>query len=282
MLVKQAINRGASPWTGTFFGNLWLALAWGSVAAVRGEVIPVDVWWQAGIIGLLFVLGQMFTYLAYQFGDVSVATPVFGVKVLMVAALTATLSQTAVPFIIWIAGTMASAGVILIQWAPGISTTARHRQLITIALALTAAFSLSLFDVSLQKWARGWDSYSFLPVMFGAAGLLSLVFLPKVDSPRQLTEKKAIWWMLVGTLLMATQATGMCFTLAEFAELEDAPRINIVYALRGLWGVILAWLLATKLNTSEATVGRPVMIRRLFGAVLLTGAVLLAVTADGN
>ncbi len=275
MLAKQAIVRGASPWTGTFYGNLWLALAWAAVAVVRGEVVPPEAWWHAAIVGLLFVLGQLFTYLAFQFGDVSVATPVFGVKVLMVAALTATLASTPVSNMIWLAGAMATAGVILIQWSPGSSTAERRRQIITILLALTAAFSLSLFDVGLQKWAKQWNSYAFLPVMFGTAGIASLGFLPKVDSLQRLRQTKSTWWMLAGTFLMATQATSMCFSLAEFG---DAPRINIVYALRGLWGVILAWLLAKRLGTSEASVGRPVMIRRLMGALLLTAAVLLAMT----
>jgi len=278
MLAKQAIVRGASPWTGTFFGNLWLALIWAGVAIVRGEVIPVEAWDDAALIGLLFVLGQLFTYLAFQFGDVSVATPVFGVKVLIVAALTSLLARINVPGIVWVAGAMACVGIILIQWSGGRSetdTAPSHRGL-TIMLALGAAFCLSLFDVCLQTWAGSWNSYSFLPVMFGAAGVLSLVFLPKVDSPKRLRELKATKWMLGGTLLMAVQAMSMCFSLAEFG---DAPRINIVYALRGLWGVILAWLLARTLGTNEATLSKSVMLRRLAGALLLTAAVLMAITA---
>ncbi len=278
-MAKQAIERGASPWTGTFYGNLWLALVWVTIAFLRGEVIPVSAWWLAGVVGLLFVLGQLFTYLAYQFGDVSVATPVFGVKVLMVAVLTSTLAQTPVAGVIWAAGAMATAGVILIQWSPGSSQSDRRKQVITILMALTAAFSLSLFDVGLQTWAAEFSGYSYLPVTFGAAGILSLAFLPKTDSFSRLREIKATKWMLAGTFLMASQATGICFSLAHFG---DAPRINIVYALRGLWGVVLAWLLARKLRTSEATVGRSVMLRRLVGSVLLTAAVLLAMTAKGD
>jgi len=279
MLAKQAIGRGATPWTGTFFGNLWLALFWAVVAIVRGEVIPVEAWGDAAIIGFLFVLGQLFTYLAFQFGDVSVATPIFGVKVLMVASLTSLLAGTSVPPVIWMAGAMASVGIILVQWSGGQRQTEEQsgRRGATIIFAMSAAFSLSLFDVCLQKWARGWNSYAFLPVMFGTAGILSLVFLPVVTSPKRLVELKAIKWMLGGTLLMALQALSMCFSLAEFG---DAPRINIVYALRGLWGVVLAWLLAGTLKTNEASVGRPVMIRRLCGATLLTAAVLLAITAS--
>ncbi|MEZ6127879.1 MAG: DMT family transporter [Planctomycetaceae bacterium] len=274
MLVKKAIDRGASPWTGSFFGNLWLALVWAAVAIVRGEVIPSEAWGHAVIIGILFVLGQVFTYLAYQYGDVSVATPVFGVKVLMVAVLVSLVAGEQLPGMIWVAGAMATAGIILIQWSGGHSQTTPARRRLAIVLALSAAFSLSLFDVSLQKWARDWNGYAFLPVMFGTAGILSLLFLPLVDGPKRLRSLKATRWMLAGTVLMALQATSMCFSLAEFG---DAPRINIVYALRGLWGVLLAWLLAGTLGTGEASHGRSVMLRRLAGAVLLTAAVLIAI-----
>lgn len=294
MLAKQAIDRGVSPWTGTFLGNLWLALFWGGIAFVRQSVIPSAGWADAAIIGLMFVFGQVFTYLAFQFGDVSVATPIFGVKVLMVAALTSVLDGSRVSAAIWIAGTLASAGVILIQWngrkskfadtddaaattarATATATAARRNRL-TIILALSAAFSLSLFDVCLQKWARDWNSYDFLPVMFGTAGVLSLLLLPWVTLPKRIVQLKAGRWILAGTILMALQAMSMCFSLAEY---QDAPRINIVYALRGMWGVLLAWAFAKTLGTKESEVGRSVMLRRLAGSVLLTVAVLMAIGA---
>ncbi len=276
MLVKEAIRRGASPWTGTFLGNLWLAVIWVGVGVVRGEVIPLEVWTAAGVVGGLFLLGQVFTYLAFQYGDVSVATPVFGVKVLLVAVLTAVATSTAVPAAVWAGGAMASAGIVLIQWAGPQSRGDRRRQWLTILLAFSAAFSLTVFDVALQAWARDWSGYAFLPVLFGSAGLLSCGLLPFVDSPRRIAEIGATKWMLGGTLLMAAQATGMCFSLAEFG---DAPRVNIVYALRGLWGVILAWLFARQFGAAEAFLERAVMIRRLLGAILLTAAVLLAIGA---
>ncbi len=81
MFAKNAIVKGTSPWTGTFFGNLWLAIIWAVYGISTGDLLPVAGWWQAAVIGLTFFLGQLFTYLAFQYGDVSVATPIFGVKV---------------------------------------------------------------------------------------------------------------------------------------------------------------------------------------------------------
>ncbi|MEP3477667.1 MAG: hypothetical protein ABJZ55_00320 [Fuerstiella sp.] len=274
MSAKQAIVRGASPWTGTFWGNQWLAIFWVFVAVARGSVVGVDMWLPAAVIGAMFVLGQLLTYLAFQVGDVSVATPVFGIKVIIVATLQSLFAGELISGRIWIAGIMATSGVVLIQWVDSAATKLdRRKTMLSIVVAGLAAFTLSLFDVSLQAWAKDINTYDFMPVMFGFVGLFSLVLLPKVDSVRNLKTTGAFRWMFLATILMAMQAFSMCFSLAEFG---DAARINIVYALRGLWGVLLAWALAKRLRTEEAELPRIVMIRRLAGAGLLTGAVLIA------
>lgn len=275
MSAKQAIVRGASPWTGTFWGNQWLAIFWMLVAVVRGSLCEVDMWLPAAVIGAMFVLGQLLTYLAFQVGDVSVATPVFGIKVIVVATLQSLFAGEVISGRIWIAGIMATSGVVLIQWVDSAATKLdRRKTMLSIVIAGLAAFTLSLFDVSLQAWAKEVNTYDFMPVMFGFVGLFSLVLLPKVDSVSHLKTTGSFRWMLFATVLMAMQAFSMCFSLAEFG---DAARINIVYALRGLWGVLLAWALAKRLRTEEAQLPRIVMVRRLAGAGLLTGAVLIAI-----
>lgn len=279
MLAKRAIDAGASPWTGTFLANIWLALSWGLIAAIRGEIVPVAAWGEAGTVGLLFVLGQLFTFLAFQYGDVSVAAPIFGVKVLIVATLTSVMVGESVPGRVWIAGILAAAGVILIQLSNRTASAhdkgKRRSAGLTIILALCAAVSLSVFDVCMQKWGPKWNSYAFLPVLFGTAGILSLVFLPKVDSPTRLKKLNVRGWILGGTVLMALQAMSMCFSLSTFG---DATRVNIVYSLRGLWGVILAWMLGRQMQSAEADLPRNVMLQRLTGAALLTAAVVLAIS----
>lgn len=273
MLSKKAIDGGASPWTGTVLANFWLCGIWLTIAAVRGEVAPIEAWPYAAMIGLMFVLGQVFTFLAFQFGDVSVATPVFGVKVLMVAGLVSLMTDMPVSSRIWLAGGLATAGIVMIQSTGRKGKTQQQKNgiLRTIILASTAAFCLSLFDVLLQKWGAAYNSYNFLPVMFSCAALLSLTLLPWVDRPKRIRELNLQKWIVAGTLLMALQALSMTFSLAEFA---DAPRINIVYALRGLWGVLLAWAFSRLLLSSESELPASVMLQRLGGAALLTSAVI--------
>lgn len=277
LLVKRGTALGTSPWTGTLLSNLWLAALWGLPAIVRQQTVPVQAWGQAAIIGGLFVLGQLFTYLAFQFGDVSVATPIFGIKVLMVAAMGTLLAGTPVTPQVWLAAALATAGVILVQTTsrPPVPLTAAQpdRRHLTVVLALLAALALSVFDVLLQRWGPGWNSHEFLPVAFGFTGLLSLVFVPWADAPRRLVQIRALGWVLAGTLLMAVQAVSMSYALATYG---DATRVNIVYALRGLWGVLLAWSLARAFQSSEALLTPRTMLQRLCGALLLTLSVVCA------
>lgn len=270
-LAKQAIGKGASPWTAVFLGNVWLAIFCSSGALVRGELVPVAAWGDAAIVGGLFVVGQILTYLAFQRGDVSVATPVLGLKVLIVAVLTSVLTGDAISLSVWSAAALASLGIGLVQ-ASGGNTEARNRWL-TIALAAAAAFALSLFDVRLGITKDRWDSQLFLPVVFLMALVMSFGLLPWVDRPKKLRELGAMKWMLAGTALMGLQSLSISYGLATYG---DAARMNIVYSLRGLWGVILAWMLSGLLGTNEGSLPRRVMLMRLLGAVVLVSAVIVA------
>ncbi len=294
VLGKRAISAGASPWTNTFLANVWLAVIWATIGVCRGEWLPAQAWWQAALVGLAFVGGQMFSFLAFQHGDVSVATPIFGTKVVIVALLLSVVGDEPVGTRVWIGAILASLGVAVMQrgsaaapsrtggaLTPSSSEDAASivsrrngwRAIATIGLALLSATSLSLFDVGVQRWARHWGANAFLPATFMAGGLLSCVFLPWCDRPGRVRSLGVTRPLTVGTFLIALQALSMSYSLGNYG---DATRINIVYALRGLWAVGLAWFLARALGTSEAHLPARVLAWRLAGAILLTASVVIA------
>ncbi|MCC9655714.1 DMT family transporter [Rhodopirellula halodulae] len=226
--------------------------------------------WQPLIVAVLFMLGLIFTFTAVEVGDVSIATPVFGVKVVFVTCILALSSSDGIPPAIWGAALLASMGIALIQW------TGQHhpkRIGVTIALALTAATCYATFDTLVQRWSPAWGSTRFLPAVFAMVAALTLLALPWVRWRRIPTRGN---WklMLPAVVLLALQA--FCITLAV-SVFGDAARLNVVYSLRGLWGVLLAYTAARIWGGSEADLTSKLLVMRLSGAGLLTLAVALAV-----
>lgn len=274
--AKRATSLGASPYTVTAYANLSLAICWAIVGVVRQESLPPEAWWPATWIALSFVAGQLFTFLAFQLGDVSLATPVFGVKIIMVAMICSLLDDTAIGLPIWIAAVLAAIGIGVIQGGRGRSAAAKlsaKKTGLTIGLAVLAALSLSIFDVGLQFHGRQHGAVRFLTTMFILAGVFSCGLFAWSDRPSRLRELGADGPLLWAVVLMTVQAISICYALGQFG---DATRINIVYSLRGLWSVVIAWLLARFAAGFTDSHSPRTLAFRLAGAVLLTVAVIIA------
>jgi len=272
LYLQRAQSAGISAWT-TLVGLNWAcALVYPPLLLLGGEVHP-ELLYQPAIVGGLFLLGQFCVLLSIRWGDVSISAPVQGVKVLMVPALGALFLSAEISPTIWWSAARALVGIVLVQAKKGQGSRAQITA--SIAFAILAALCMSVFDLLLQQWAQAWGSGTFLPVSFTFAGLFAIPLIPWTDSPKRIRELKMTKVLLIGCLLMAVQSIGMTFTLAQFG---DATRVNIVYSLRGLWGVLLTWLLAEQFGATAGMDNR-VMKMRLAGAVLLTIAVVVAVSA---
>ena len=118
-----------------------------ALSLMGGTMQPAAMLWQPAIIGALFVAGQLFTLLAVARGDVSVAAPVLGVKVLMVPAASGLLVDEELSTRIWIAAAIAGIGFVQTRDA----TVQRSRILASVSYALLAACSMTLFDLLIQR-----------------------------------------------------------------------------------------------------------------------------------
>jgi drug/metabolite transporter (DMT)-like permease len=272
ILTKRAGAAGVRPVTTMLLTNVCSAIVFSALWILGGPGQPWWMLWQPAVIALLFILGLMFTLLAVEQGDVSVAMPVFGVKVFFVALLLTVFAGQTLPLSVWVAAVLATAGIGLIQW-----TGRGHPSRVawTILLALSAAMSFATFDVLVQAWAPTWGAGRLLPAVYGIVGVVSLAMIPKAEIA---TVPRRVLWRLAlpGALLISLQAICIVATIGVFG---DAARVNVVYALRGLWGVALAWLAARIWGGPEAHLRRSVMLTRVVGALLLTAAVIFAITS---
>ena len=115
-----------------------------------------------------------------------------------------------------------------------------------------------------------------MPIAFWFVGLLSLSLIPWVQW-RRLSDPPTRRYLLPGAILIALQAVCITSALAIFG---DAARVNVVYALRGMWGVGLAWIVARRWGGAEAELANSVLLTRVLGAGLLTAAVVFVIMSQ--
>lgn len=137
-------------------------------------------WWQAAITAGCFVAGQTLASAAFKYGDVSVATPVLGLKLILVALFAVILlGDTGSPEI-WTGAILATIGAMLVGKTDG---RRRGNVWLTMLLSLGGATGYASFDVCLQKWAPLWGVQHFLLWTFIWVALLSQTFLPLIRKP---------------------------------------------------------------------------------------------------
>jgi drug/metabolite transporter (DMT)-like permease len=209
-------------------------------------------------------------------GDVSVATPLLGAKVLFVALLARFVFGEPITPLKTAAATLTTAGVFLTgatDFKPG------RRAGLTTALALGCAAAFSVTDVLIQVWASRFGVFNFLSLLFVALAVESTLLLPFLGL-QSLQAPAAAWrWIGLATTLSAIQAILITGTIGVWM---DAAGVNVVYGTRGLWSLVLVWWAGHWFGNGERhESGGGRMLTRAAGAVLILTAVVLTVRGGG-
>jgi len=273
LLVKRSADFGVGIFRTTFVSNIAMGVCFAPLWLLGGPGQPLSLIWQPLAAGGLFFIGQFFTFIAQTKGDVSVATPMMGVKVLMVALASTLLLAEAIPLKWWFAAALSTLGVALLGRAGGAQK--HQRVLMTMLCAAAASTAFGTADVLIQKWGRAWGGGRFLPIMFGGVAIASFALIPFFREPLRAIPRDAWRWLIPGTILMALQAAGLGLTMAIWG---DATAANIVYSSRGLWSVIAVWLVGHWFSNREQHLGPGVLRWRLAGATAMLAAIVLVMT----
>jgi drug/metabolite transporter (DMT)-like permease len=271
MLLKQSGKDGVDVWRMLVIST-WIgaAICW-TLPAFGGGQWRWDVWYQPVIVACVFLMGQVLTLVAFERGDVSVAVPLLGTKVLFVALLVVWVLGETVPLMWWLAAGLAMAGTFAVSRQGG---GHRGRAGTGALAAVVSALLFAVADVLVQSWAKGWGFTRFFPVMFTASSLLTLLFVPRFP-PSRVRWSGGLWCRLgVGSALMSLQGLGVVYTLTTVGQ---ATAANVAYNTRGIWSVLLVWIVGHWFGNTERDAGRSVMVARLVGAALLLAAVVLVV-----
>jgi len=270
LFLKRALELGESPRRVLVGSNLAMGLCFLPLlfwAKIPGQPIPDWMWLAPPLCSALFFLGQIGTFRALAGGDVSVATPVLGTKVVLTAIGSAFFLPGRVPAKFWVGAALCSLGVALLSWSGGEKKKGAAR---AMAWGWMAAASFSLTDVMVAKAAPHIGFALFGPLMMSGLAVLSVFVLPIWVWGGLMGRGLGQGWLLSGVFLVGFQAVGV---LAGIVISGDPIGVNVVYALRGLWSVGLVFWLGKWVGNREAGLPGRVLGMRALGAGLLFGAV---------
>jgi drug/metabolite transporter (DMT)-like permease len=268
LLLRRAADFGVGFWRTTFVANLISAAAFSLLLFFDGT-FHLRLLWQPAILAVLFVLGSVLNLISLDQGDVSLATPVLGVKIVLVAVFVAVLTGDWGKPTLWIAAMLSTMAIVLLNWTRGAH---HHHVKFTVLAAGSSAAMFALFDVLVQQWSAPWGVGRFPPTIMAFVAIYSCFLIPKFPGPISKIHRLAWPWLLGGSLFFALQAI---LFISSVAYYRNATAANVVYSSRGLWSVVLVWLVGHWFGNRERQHGSTVLRWRLVGAVLMLAAIAL-------
>ena len=276
LMLKRASDLGADVWRTTRIIN-YLTAAVALPLWLLGGTIPTPAaWWEPPVAALFFFAGQVCTLLALNKGDVSVATPVLGIKIVLVGLLTNVLIGDSLSPRLWAAAVLSSVAIALLNVGP----SQGHRRIgVTILLAAAGATCYATFDVLVQKFSATWGTGRFLPIAMTCGAIYS-VPLSRFDSAEQPSMGAPYArWLNAGSILLAVQ--GMMFIVAV-SLYRQVTSANVLYSSRGLWSVVGVWAVGHWFANREQHLGARVLAWRFIGALMLMIAILIVLLDYGT
>lgn len=270
LMVKKAGSYGLGVWRIAFVTNQIVALVFSALWFFGGQIPDANLLWQPLLVGFLLALGQTLQFLALDRGDITVAVPVFGLKVVLVAFFTTLLLTETVTPKMWWAAVLSVLAVTCLNKRDR-STPSRNIG-ITLLAGGGGAVTFALFDVLVQKWTPAWGVGRFLPIVFWVSGALSWLMIPMFRAPLSAVPKAAWRMLLPSAALLGVQSL---IFICAFAIYGKATVANIAYSSRGLWSVALVWMIGHWFSNDEQHLPPAVLRWRLIGAMLLMSAIAL-------
>lgn len=280
LALKRATEIGRDVWGLVLISDLAVALVFLPLLFPLRAPPAGGAWWQPPAAGAVFCLGQVAAFKSFQ-GDLSIAIPMQGAKVLLVALLAWLALGQSLGLRFWGAAALSVAAIHFLNETsgpresrkPGYPGGGSRRILATSLWAGLASIAFAAFDVAMQAWSPRWGARTFSSYAFAAQAVFSLPLLA-IPPRRRFRLPAAQWgWISLGAGLMALITLGLALIIGESGQ---AAMVNLIFNSRAVASVIFVWIAGRWFGDCEADSGRRVMARRLEGAALMLGALGLA------
>jgi drug/metabolite transporter (DMT)-like permease len=272
MAFKRAMAEGMDIGRIIFYSNLATVILLVPLLVLVSKPQPGAFLYQPLITAVAFFVGIALNVAAIWQGDVSVATPILGIKVLFVAFFTIIILDEPLRPSLWIGAVIAGVAFAMLR---GPANRPSHRFWLTVFLAVGSSSAFALCDVFFQLWTRIWGVGLFIPMVFAIVCVLSFTLLTLFPAPGPAVTARSGRWLMAGCVLNGLQTLGMVICVGLFRHPNAATAINIVYNSRGIWSVLLVWVLGHWFGNMERGQGSKIMVFRLAGSALMISAIVL-------
>jgi drug/metabolite transporter (DMT)-like permease len=274
-LLKRALESGRGPWGVLIVANLAVTAAFvPPLFWIRPGLPPTDLLYQPFVCGVFFFAGQAAAYRSFA-GDLSVAVPAQGSKVLWIALFAWIFLDQPAGWKIWAAAILAMPAFYFLRERP--PGKAESRKLFaTLGLATLAAVLLAALDTGIQAWSRSWNLWVFGFWTFLFQGIFSLSLWLFPAGRKMFAWSRETWKpALAGSAVMAAISLGLVWAISASGK---AAWVNILFSARVLAGVLFVWMWGRALGIREA--GRSgsgrILANHLAGAAFMMAAIALA------
>lgn len=253
-------------------GHVWMgAVSIVLAAAFWPDTMPAFGTYAYSLLGTVgfYLLGQMCLFLALRHTDASRVSPLLGLKVLMLALMSAVFLDAHYSIQQWSAVGLSILAAVMLALSGG--TIARD----SLLWAVAACLPYCLSDMNIKLLVGHFDAMGLLgssvfatAITYLFCGLLGgamLVFLPKADKRqwRDATPFAAAWLI------------SMLFLYACFGQIGVVFG-NILQSTRGIQSILMGAIIAHwGMVTLERKIHRGALLERIAAAILMTAAIAL-------
>lgn len=271
IVIKRALKEGVTMDQSFHLTNFAVGVMFLPLLAFEEAAIDWTRIWEPLVMGVVFFIATWLTFVGIRRGDVSLVTPIMGTKVVFVAVGVVLLTGQSPSMALWLAAFLTAGGILLM----GMNDLRQgHHLAFTVAITLGSAAMFGLCDVLVSWWSPRFGAPTFLAIGSLMVALLSLMMWVLQKRPSMRLPMNGRTWAWAGAFFIGLQAIGMGVGLSFF---NDATGINVVYASRGLWVIVLVVVFGVFLGNSEHVDTGRGFLWRVGGTVVLTIAIVIAV-----
>lgn len=277
--LKRGLQEGAGATRSVFITNTTFLVALLPLWWFFDTPVTTALLWAPAVAGLAAFVGSVAQFLALKAGDVSVATPLLGGKVLFVALFSTIILGNALPLSWWLGALLAGLGIFFLGRSPAGHSHPPTRLGYTILMSLGSVSSFALMDILIAGWAGEFGFQRFVVVQQVVVFACSLFLIPFFQGPLRQLPLRCWPWLLGGSLVIVVQFYILNWTISQYG---NPTAVNILYSSRGLWSVLLVWSVGPLFGNLERGHGWGMFWRRGVGAGLLLLAISLVVLEPMN